>query len=525
MNRWFFAVLCAASVSAQPRQQQNWTLTGSVTDSITGKPIAGALVVWEPSFTAFGFKDRPLDSGPSFEDARTTTDSSGAFTLSVDATATGVRLFVSRAGFRSTDGKPVVALSVAAGVMPASIRMTPQSVIQGRVSNRQGEALGGVEIQATRIEIRDGRRQPHETYVRTSPASGEFRFENLRPGSYYLRAAGNQASTPAAYGPVYYPNAESEDEAQLLSVAPGNLLRADFRLESHKAYVIRGLITNMPLRHKIEIRLMRGDDPLSNATSITPNGTFAVAGVAPGSYTLQAYSPEFNPPDFGEVDVTVQDHDANAIKIALSEGVDIAGRVEFSGAASLVKYAVVYATPFDSRRIPVDLKPPVATMRPNGDFLFKNLIPGKYEITVRGMPDVYLAETRAVSRDGSKDIMEQGLTVPVRDPPTLNIVMKAGGGEISGTIDGAKPGDAFIVALVIRHGATDIPMPVRAQDGRFRMGDLAPGDYTLLAWPESREIEYRNPAVLAELLRDGTAVSLAYSARREVHLTPLPSNP
>jgi len=525
MNRWFFAVLFCALALGQPRQQQNCTLTGSVTDSTTGKPIAGALVVWEPSFSAFGFKDRPLDRGPSIEDARTTTDSAGTFTLSIDATASGARLFVSHLGFRSPDGKPVVALSVAAGSMPLAIQMTPQSVIEGRISNPAGEPLAGIEIRATRIEIRDGRRQPHETYVRTSAASGEFRFEGLRPGSYYLRAAGNQAASPAAYGPLYYPNAESEDDARLLSVAAGSTVHADFQLESHKAYVIRGLITNMPLRHKIQMRLMRGDDPLSNATSITPNGTFAVAGVAPGSYTLQAYSPDFSPLDFGEAGVTVQDHDANAIKITLSDGVDIAGRIEFSGAASLTKYAVVYATPFDSRRIPVDLKPPVATMRPNGDFLFKNLIAGKYEITVRGMPDVYVAEVRAASRDGSKDIMEQGLTVPDRDPPSLQIVMKAGGGEISGTIEGAHPGDVFVVAFVIRHGATDIPIPVRAQDGRFRMGDLAPGDYTLLAWPESRDIEYRNPAVLAELLRDGTAVSLADGARREVHLALLPSNP
>lgn len=525
MNRWFLAISLCALAFGQPRQQQNWTLIGSVTDSISGKPIAGALVVWEPSFSAFGFKDRPLESGPSAEDARTTTDATGTFTLSVDPTATGVRLFVSHPGFRSVDGKPVQALSVAAGSAPASLRLTPQSVIQGRVSNPEGGPLAGIEIQATRIEIRDGRRQPHETYVRTSAAAGEFRFEDLRPGAYYLRAAGNQASSPAAYGPLYYPSAESQDEARLLSVAPGSLVRADFELESHKAYAIRGLITNMPLRHMVQIRLMRGDDPLSNATSITPNGTFAVAGVAPGSYTLQAYSPDLDPPDFGEVDVTVQDHDANAIKIALSDGVDIAGRIEFSGAASLTKYAVVYATPFNPRHSPVDLKPPVATMRPNGDFLFKNLIPGKYEITVRGMPDVYLAETRAVSRDGSKDIMEQGLTVPDRDPPTLEIVMKAGGGEISGTVDGAKLGDVFVVALVIRHGLSDIPMPVRAQDGRFRVGDLAPGDYTLLAWPESREIEYRNPAVLGELLRDGTPVSLADGARREVRVTMLPLNP
>ncbi len=49
-------------------------------------------------------------------------------------------------------------------------------------------------------------------------------------------------------------------------------------------------------------------------------------------------------------------------------------------------------------------------------------------------------------------------------------------------------------------------MIVRAVDGRFHVAGLAPGDYTLLAWPDGREVEYRNPAVLGELLPHGTAV-------------------
>lgn len=513
------------SLSGQPRPAQNWTATGTVTDSVSGKPIAGALVVWEPSFSSFGFKDRPLDSGPSSTAARTTTGPNGVFTLSVDPTATGARLFVSHVGYRAPDGKPAAALTISAGSRPATVRLTPQALIQGRVANGAGEALPGIDVQATRIEIQDGRRQARETYVATSGATGEFRFEDLRPGSYFLRAAGGQFRSPMAYGPVYYPSAESQDEARLLVVYAGKMVTADFRLDAHKAYVIRGIITDMPLRGMIALRLLRGDDPLSNAYSITPNGTFAVSGVAPGSYTLQAYEPDIEPTNFSEIKLTVDDHDVTAVKMTLSDGVDIAGRVEFRGSASLAKYAVVYATPFNPRRFPVDLKPPVATMHPNGDFLFKNLLPGKYEITLRGLPDVYLAEVNAVSRDGSKDIMEHGLTVPDRDPPALAIVMKAGGGEISGSIEGAKPGDAFIVALVIRHGSANIPVPIRAQDGHFHVSDLAPGDYTLLAWPDSREVEYRNPAVLADLLQYGTPLSLAQAARREVKLKLLPAEP
>ena len=525
MRRWALAISCCAVALAQPRATANWTVSGTVVDSATAKPIPGAMVIWAPSFSAYGFKDRPLDSGPAANDARVSADASGAFALSVEATATAVRVFVSHAGFQASDGKPMASLSIAPRSAPVVIKLVAQSVIQGHVLSGSGSPLKGIEMRATRIEIRDGLRQPRETYTQPTNESGVYRFEDLRPGSYYLRASGSEFGSQTVYGPIYYPMSETQDKAEFLAIAPGKVENADFRLDAHKAFAIRGIIAKVPLRRALAIRLLRGNDPLSNSYSITPNGTFALSGVAPGSYTLQAYTPDVDPPSYGQVDLTVEDRDVSAVKVVLNEGVDIAGNVEFHGSTALTKYAVVYATPFNAHRFPINLKQPVATMHANGDFLFKNVLPGKYEISVRGLPDVYLADVRAVSRDVSKDVLENGLTVPDHDPPTLAIVMKRGGGEISGQIEGAKPGDVFMAALVIRHGVTDIPIPIRAQNGRFRVADLAPGDYTLLAWPESREIEYRNPAVLSGWMPYGTTVSLADGARRETTVAPLPLKP
>src|ERR1700691_3837367 len=85
---------------AQTPETPGWTVTGTVVDSITAQPVAGALVVWEPSFAAYGFRDRPADSaGPAANAARILTPNSGIFAFSVVPTATGVRLFVSRQGY------------------------------------------------------------------------------------------------------------------------------------------------------------------------------------------------------------------------------------------------------------------------------------------------------------------------------------------------------------------------------------------------------------------------------------------
>jgi hypothetical protein len=512
---------------SQPAPPQNWALTGTVTDSLSGKPIADAVVLWEPSFASYGFRDRPIESDtPSANAARLTTDASGAFTLSIEPTATGVRLFVSHAGYRTQDGKPLAALSVRAlsvraGSPPVAIRLAPQSSIQGRITNTAGDPIAGIGVNLARVEIHDGRRQARVAFAKLTGQDGAFAFEDVPPGAYAVRAAGQAAGK--SYGPVYYPSAVTQDQARLLRAEPGKAITADFRLENHVPYRIRGIVTNMPLRRTVAIRLLRGDDPVGETAPVGPNGTFEVLDVPAGSYTLQAYTPDIVPLDLGEAAVTVEDRDAVAVKVALNEGEDISGHIDFHGPGSLEKYAVVYATPFHPRHWPGEVKDTSAVMNPKGNFVLKNLQPGKYEISVRGLPNFYLAEMHTESRGNSQglvseDILGKGLSVPASYPPALDIVMKSAAAEITGTIEGANTGELFSVALVVMRGDVAIPTILRAPDGRFRVGGLTPGDYTLLAWPDSREVEYRNAAVLSDLLPHGTPVSVGEDGKRNVYL-------
>src|ERR1700689_2224482 len=88
-----FVLGCAAGFSQTP-EPSAWVVTGTGLDSVTGQPVLGALVIWEPSFAAYGFRDRPADStGPAPNAARSVTPGSGQFNFSVDPTAAGVRLF------------------------------------------------------------------------------------------------------------------------------------------------------------------------------------------------------------------------------------------------------------------------------------------------------------------------------------------------------------------------------------------------------------------------------------------------
>ncbi|HEY1758017.1 MAG TPA: carboxypeptidase-like regulatory domain-containing protein [Bryobacteraceae bacterium] len=491
----------------QVSETSSWTVAGTVLDSVTGKPIAGALVIWEPSFSAYGFRDRPADStGPAANAARVAASAAGTFSLSIDPTATGVRLFVSHQGYNSQDGKESASLSVsAAPSQNLTIRLVPKSTIEGHILNGAGEPAPGIDVRAVHIEVKNGLRQAREDFSSLSGPNGEFRFEGLPSGAYYLRASG-----------LFYPSAPTQDRAQLFELTSGKTFTLDFHIEPHKLNQIRGLITNMPLRKTLAVRLLRDGDPLTNPYSVSPNGNFEVLDVDPGSYTLQVYTPGMVPPDFGEADVIVGDGDVAALKITLSEGVDVSGHIEFRGSGSLEKYAVVHATPFLPRALPVDYSEIVATMRPNGDFDLKNVLPGKYEIAVRGAPDVFVAEAEA----DSKNVLDQGLTVTTKEPPPLAIVMRTGGGEISGNVEGEAA--SYSVALITRYGSAEIPTVVHALNGHFHIGGLSPGDYSLLAWSDSEDVEYRNHQVLSDLSPYKTVISVTEGARRTVTLTPVP---
>lgn len=522
MARWTVLLLLSSTVlRCQPPQPRPWTVTGTVTDSLSGKPLAGAVVVWEPSFASYGFRDRPIESdAPSANAARLTTDASGSFTISADPTATGIRLFISHDGYRAEDGKNRAAFSIKAGSAPLNIRLVPQSSIQGRVTDNAGAPIAGIAVNLVRVEIRNGRRQAGQRLEKAADASGEFRFEDLPPGMFYLRASGQAGGT--TYGPIYYPSGMTRDDAQLLTAGAGKALTADFRLTGHASFHVRGIVTNMPLRRNVVVHLLRGDDPLGSPVPVTPGGAFDIPGVTPGSYTVQAYTPDVTPLNAGEAPVSVEERDAAAVKITLSEGVDISGHIEFRGVGTIDEYAVVYATPFNPRRWPGDLKDSAAAMNPKGNFVLKNLQPGKYEISVRGLPDFYLAELHANTTSGPLDILGKGLTVSGGYPPSLAVVMKSGAAELSGSVEGASSGGLFSVALVVMRDGVAIPAVSRAKDGQIRIGGLAPGDYTLLAWPESHEVEYRNPDVLMQLLSQGTEVSLREGSRRNVIVPPVP---
>ena len=112
----------------------------------------------------------------------------------------------------------------------------------------------------------------------------------------------------------------------------------------------------------------------------------------------------------------------------------------------------------------------------------------------------------------------------------LVITLSEGGGRIGGTVSGLQAGESATIAVVRAGGnfgvvattaATRLP---NADDARFFVFNLAPGDYTLYAWPATQQVEFRNPEVLRALSANAVTATVSENGDQQVSLKVVPAD-
>ncbi len=535
-------------------------ISGTVTNSATGLPVTDALVALQPGPHEipedFNFpKEFNLPEDFDLENAseemlekinekvgkltapdppqRVLTDASGTFSFSVSAGTSGVTLQVKRAGFQP--GKPVLLRSEKM-LSKANIKLIPLGVVQGRVVNRDGEPVPGVTVDTIQIRVRNGRKDFPDYAHNETDDLGEFRMWDLDPGLVYLEVvdrygttqkAGDPSLRPSnvAYGPVYYPAADTQAEAQAVRIHPGETIRADFVLQEHKAYKISGVLENpghVTSTGEPWIRLLRGDDGVPVRSSLDlAKGTFEVVDVPPGSYTIQALV-NSDPPVFGETTVTVREVDVSDLVMPLTVVASVKGTVVFPASASDPDadshYAFIQAQATNTERLLQGWSSESGQSDGSGKFELKNLPPGKYAISAN-TGGTYVASIQS----GGVDVLSDGLTVGSTAPPEIRIVLAAGGGNLECTVAGLDEESSATVAAVRRYNSTNL-VTIRKAYGAspVQFPNLAPGEYTIFAWPSTREVEYQNPYALAGLSAYGVAVSIKEGSHEKVGVKLVP---
>jgi protocatechuate 3,4-dioxygenase beta subunit len=480
----------------------------------------------------------------------------GRYTLSAEKTG----FVTARYGARSNTLSGTQ-LNLVAGVelKSLSLKMTPQGVIAGRVTDQDGDPVAMTQVQAMRYGYQRGRRQLQQTGGVTTNDLGEYRIGNLAPGRYYISASDRRAGLtitsdrPGRPGAgqegnvtTFYPNGTDASSAAPIDVAAGGELRGiDIRLRRAKVYAVRGKVASPSGITQALVALVKKEDSGNAAsaligggvTQLRPDGGFEYRGIVPGAYVLQVVQATLNgnaPANVtGRVEVTVADANIDDLVLPMGPGPEITGtvKVEDGDIAALLKPA--QNTPMGLTRFTIllndteglPLNTPNAQVKDDGTFRFNAVGTSKYLLNANQLPQgTYLKSARF----GGQDVTHAPIDTTSGAGGTLDLVLSSKPAEVAGSVRNDKS-EALGGVMVTLWPKTPEVSPTGGarlgftdQNGGFRFQGLAPGDYYVAAWEDLEPGLAQSPDFMSHFTSEASAVKLTEGAHesRDLKLVP-----
>jgi hypothetical protein len=296
-------------------------------------------------------------SAPEAQDTRiTTTDAQGRFELK-ELVGGRYTVTASKGGFvtlqygQRRPGERGTPVDLPAGqtLEKLMIGLPRGSVIAGRIADEFGEPLTGAQVSVLRYAYVNGTRQlrPAGQSDRTDD-QGSFRVFGLPPGEYYVTATLRDDRGPrlpqqsdddapaSGYAPTYFPGTTSAADAQRVVVNLGEevngvafgltlvpLARVSGRVIGPAGAVPSGPIVAMP---DDALRITGG---AVRTGAIRADGSFEIAGLAPGRYVLEAGRGRRPTNDLvGRTSIVVAGANVDNVSIALTTPAIATGRIE-----------------------------------------------------------------------------------------------------------------------------------------------------------------------------------------------------
>lgn len=548
-----------AGARGQPQSQPaaslpKATLRGHVYSTESGRPLKNA----ELTLRA----DRGRSGQPS-----TLTDSQGAFEFR-EVEPGSYYLECARSGYitasygqkdpRSPPSPFTV--SPAQEVKDLDFLLSRGGVISGTVLDEDGEPLTGVEVSAY-VRRYNGRRP---TYAPVSSVAtddrGCYRIYELSPGRYYVLASFRRDAERADgyhYRPTIFPNGVAPEEAQRIEVSNGaDIPSIDFRLQPVPTFTLAGRVFDSLTGQAAagtRIALSISDIGRGGGSATTrPDGSFAIRSLFPGRYRLTinqqggpggggmiagmigdavagAAGRGGGPAGRGNAGMTVKmfDMPANDVRdfvAALDHPVSVRGRIVVEGGQLAARGSRISLSP----RTELTFGGSAAQVNDDLTFEIQNVPTGEYNVNVTsrgagGDPAAvfYVREVRV----NSQDVSQKGLAIGGA-PTLIEVVLDFNGGTVSGRIlnekDETVAGSAVLMSADEQKRADDRYSRTTntAQDGQFSFKGVVPGDYLLLAWPDSEVGRVYDPEVFAQVEKYATRVHVEQrgSAGQEIHM-------
>jgi protocatechuate 3,4-dioxygenase beta subunit len=432
----------------------------------------------------------------------------------------------------------------------AVIALPRGGVIAGRVTDEYGDPVADAMVNALQYRWTPrGRSLVPSRHAQTNDL-GQFRLHGLPPGDYIVSTiyrgggvmfdASEDPGTPS-YAPTYYPGTSQAAEAVPISVRVGEETSAEFQLTPMRLARIRGLVldsSGRPASPDTMVMAMPKDSAvgpfggsMASGGRVQPDGTFTIAGLAPGVYRLTATTRfrsmgDAGDPQMATTEVAVAGGDVESVTLTLTTGSTAAGQIVIEGDATAIRpqALTVMAVPSDPGQGREIFSPP-ARVEDDLRFELKGLF-GTRVLMPGGLPSGWYL--KSVLHRGN-DITDTGFDADgARKVTGLQVVVTDRTTVVTGGVAnrrGEPVTDYTVVAFNEDPERWTLPMMryVRTarsdQQGQFRIQGLPPGRYHVVALEFADTNEIMNPDVLGRLADEATSVMLAEGETRSVRLT------
>jgi protocatechuate 3,4-dioxygenase beta subunit len=478
--RMYWFILLAATAFAQ----DTGSVRGTVVSATTGEPLRKAVVNLQS--VPAKFDGRVLES---------MTDSSGTFAF--DAVPAGNYVALARRNGYLESGSKARGVTVQKdqSIADLVLKLTPQSVVTGKVVDEDGDPMQSVAVHLMREAYLRGRRTYNQTFSAQTNDLGEYRIPGLRPGRYLLMADPPQVVGKPA-GPSYVPTYA----AAPVEMTPGQELRgADIRLRKTQTQTLKGRVVDVsgaPIRSgSLFLSIVDSPStPAERAISIGPDGVFTLMNLPPGSYMLQGSGTDPKGGRLsGSMPIRVSEREAEDVVLRLAAAGQVSGVVRASEGAVDLRAVRVILDPLDE--FPLDMQSS-RTLGDGGAFTVPDVVPARYAVDVFGAPEGYYVQSVQWS---GQDVTESGITVS-GDVPGLDVVLTKGAANVEGSVDTPLAIVVVVPPSNKRQRWTLYKTAMAGATGRFTVRNLPPGEYTVAAFPPGTDTSIlQNPEVLNQI--------------------------
>jgi hypothetical protein len=320
--------------------------------------------------------------------------------------------------------------------------------------------------------------------------------------------------------PTFYPGTADYGAAQKVRVGAGAEAVVDFSLVAARTARVSGLVTTSNGRAAdafISLTSEAGELGTSiGAGGVTrEDGSFTLADIAPGTYTLIA-----------EVRLGVSSIAEVGTVAVTVNGVDVGGVTIVTAKPGSVRGTIV-ADAGVKRPIPDGIDVYARPRRPGAQNTFATTSGSEFELTTPpgpftvevGVPAGWAVKSLSLVGIDASDL---AIDIGGEQAVPLTIVLTDRTTEVSGTVATAGPVPAYVVVFPADSG-TWTPRRIRRAEtdarGRFRIVGLPPGDrYLALAVRDLDDGQELDPEFLQRMQPAATAFDLPAEARRTVDL-------